>query len=54
MKNHGQDFPPGRQLFFVCRLRATRADQMMEQFGLYRGQARLLLILSHADGLTQS
>jgi DNA-binding MarR family transcriptional regulator len=40
----------------VCigRLQAIRTDQLMEKFGLYRGQAILLMILSHHDGLMHS
>jgi len=38
----------------IARLQASRADRFMEQIGLYRGQAILLLILSHKDGLTHS
>ena len=40
----------------VCigRLQASRTDQLMETIGLYRGQAILLMILSHHDGLMHS
>jgi DNA-binding MarR family transcriptional regulator len=38
----------------VCRLHHTRADQTMERFGLYRGQAVLLMILSRHEGITHS
>jgi DNA-binding MarR family transcriptional regulator len=38
----------------VCRLHHTRADQLMERIGLYRGQAILLMILSRHDGITHS
>lgn len=44
----------GRLLANVCRLHHTRADQFMEQIGLYRGQAVLLMILSERDGITHS
>lgn len=49
-----QEIPLGRLLGNLCRLQATRADQLMEQIGLYRGQGMLLLILSRQDGLTHS
>ena len=48
------EFSLGRLFFHVCRLRATHADQLMDQVGLYRGQARALLILSHDDGIMHS
>jgi DNA-binding MarR family transcriptional regulator len=38
----------------IGRLHAKRAHQIMEQVGLYRGQAFLLMILSRQDGLTHS
>jgi DNA-binding MarR family transcriptional regulator len=44
----------GRLLVSVCRLHHTRADQSMDKIGLYRGQARLLMILSELDGMTHS
>ena len=44
----------GRLLVNVCRLHATRADQFMEQLHLFRGQAILLMILAHHDGMTHS
>jgi DNA-binding MarR family transcriptional regulator len=44
----------GRLFVNVCRLHHTKADQCMEQFGLYRGQAILLMILSEKDGMTHS
>src|SRR5512134_105711 len=44
----------GRLLVSVCRLHHTRADQSMDRIGLYRGQAILLMILSHVDGITHS
>lgn len=44
----------GRQLINLCRLHGKRIDQAMERFGLFRGQAILLVILSHKDGLTHS
>jgi DNA-binding MarR family transcriptional regulator len=48
------DYSIGRLLFHVCRLRGTHAAQLMEQFGLFRGQARVLLILSHDNGIMHS
>jgi DNA-binding MarR family transcriptional regulator len=44
----------GHLMGSVCRLHHTRADQSMEQIGLYRGQAILLMILSRHDGITHS
>lgn len=44
----------GRLLAHVCRLHHTRADQRMEQIGLYRGQAFLLMNLSEQDNMTHS
>ena len=38
----------------VSRLQRTRADQLMDAIGLYRGQASLLMMLAHRDGLTHS
>lgn len=38
----------------IGRLHSKRAHQIMEQVGLYRGQAFLLMILSRQDGLTHS
>lgn len=46
--------PIGRLLADIHRLHAARLDQMMEQIGLYRGQAMLLLRLAEQDGLTHS
>ena len=48
------EWQPGRLLANICRLHATRADQLMDQIGLYRGQAILLLILSSQDGRTHT
>jgi hypothetical protein len=36
----------GRLMVNVCRLHHKRANQSMDQIGLYRGQAFLLMILS--------
>jgi DNA-binding MarR family transcriptional regulator len=44
----------GRLLVSVCRLHHTRADQSVERIGLYRGQAILLMILAHHEGITHS
>jgi len=48
------EFSLGRLLGHICRLQATRADQLMEQIGLYRAQAGMLLMLSDRDGLMNS
>jgi len=44
----------GLLLASIGRLHATLADRYLERIGLYRGQAMLLLILSHEEGLTHS
>jgi len=44
----------GWLLVSVCRLHYTRVDQSMDQIGLYRGQAFLLMTLSRLDGMTHS
>jgi DNA-binding MarR family transcriptional regulator len=44
----------GHLMVKVCRLHHTRADQLMDRIGLYRGQAILLMILSRHDGMTHS
>lgn len=44
----------GPLLANIGRLHSRRADHFMEHLGLYRGQAFLLMILSHHDGLTHS
>lgn len=44
----------GRLLAHVCRLHHTRADQLMDQIGLFRGQAFLLMNLSEQDNMTHS
>lgn len=50
--------PTERQIVHLilntCRLLGSRADRAMEEFGLFRGQAILLLILSDHDGMTHS
>jgi len=49
-----KDFSFDRLLAVIGRLQATRADQAMDKIGLFRGQAFLLMILSHHDGLTHT
>jgi DNA-binding MarR family transcriptional regulator len=49
-----KEFTFDRLLAVIGRLQATRADQAMDKIGLFRGQAFLLMILSHHDGLTHS
>jgi DNA-binding MarR family transcriptional regulator len=44
----------GRLLAHVCRLHHTRADQLMDHLGLFRGQAFLLMNLSEQDNMTHS
>lgn len=44
----------GKLIAKIGRLHALRVDRFMDRFGLYRGQAILLLILSEKDGLTHS
>ncbi|MHC1783769.1 MAG: MarR family winged helix-turn-helix transcriptional regulator [Anaerolineaceae bacterium] len=44
----------GHLVMNIARLLASRTDRSMEKFGLYRGQAYLLKILSEQDGLTHS
>jgi DNA-binding MarR family transcriptional regulator len=44
----------GQLLASVGRLHHTRADQSMDKIGLFRSQARLLMILSERDGLPHS
>ncbi len=53
-KNNPEEVKPGMLLANIGRLHAKRADRFMERFGLYRGQAILLKILSEKDGLTHS
>jgi len=52
-----QDFEEVQMGHFIVnlsRLLASRVDRTLEEIGLYRGQAVLLMILSHHDGLTHS
>jgi len=44
----------GRLLVINNRLQVTRLDQLMDQIGLFRGQAILLVVLAEGDGLTHS
>ena len=46
-----KNMPLGRLLANLGRQHAMRIDQLMEQVGLYRGQAILLLTLAEGDGL---
>jgi MarR family transcriptional regulator, organic hydroperoxide resistance regulator len=52
--NSTNNIPLGRLIADVGRLQASRLDQMMDEIGLYRGQAVLLIVLGEADGLTHS
>ncbi len=49
-----KDIRFGMLLGKIARMHATRADQLAERVGLYRGQAIMLLILSHHEGITHS
>ncbi len=49
-----EDLKIGPLLASIGRLHSRWADRMMEQVGLYRGQAILLMILSQQDGQTHS
>ncbi len=44
----------GRLFVGLARLHSTRADQVMDQIGLFRGQGMLLKFLSKFDGQTLS
>jgi DNA-binding MarR family transcriptional regulator len=44
----------GKLIFGIGRLHSTRADQMMDQIGLFRGQGMMLKFLSQFDGQTHS
>ena len=44
----------GPLLANIGRLHSRRADRFMEHLGLYRGQAFLLMVLSHHDGLAHN
>lgn len=43
-----------RLLFSIGRLHMTRADQLMDQIGLFHGQGMLLKFIARHDGLTHS
>jgi MarR family transcriptional repressor of mepA len=44
----------GKLFFSIGRLQSTRADQYLDQTGLFRGQGMLLKFLVHHDGMTHS
>jgi DNA-binding MarR family transcriptional regulator len=44
----------GKLIFGIGRLHSTRADQLMDQIGLYRSQGMLLKFLARFDGQTHS
>jgi MarR family transcriptional regulator, organic hydroperoxide resistance regulator len=44
----------GRLMANIGRLHSTKANHFMDQIGLYRGQAILMMTLSEQDGLTHS
>jgi MarR family transcriptional repressor of mepA len=44
----------GKLFFSIGRLQKARADQYLDQIGLFRGQGMLLKFLHHHDGLTHS
>ncbi len=44
----------GHLFMHIARLLASRADRSLDKFGLYRGQAGLLMMLSDREGLTHS
>ena len=46
-----ENMPLGRMLANLGRQHAMRIDQLMEQVGMYHGQAFLLLTLAECDGL---
>ena len=52
--NDPENIPLGRLLANLARTHAMRVDQAMDEIGLYRGQAILLLTLADQDGLTHS
>lgn len=62
--SHSSRMPPGvagnpkREVDFllsrVCRRHHTRAHQLLEEIGLYRGQPPLLHVLLEQPGLTQA
>lgn len=46
--------PVGKILADLCRTRATLADKLVDHYGIYHGQAILLMTLSNQDGITHS
>lgn len=54
LKNNPDEIKLGLLLANIGRLHARQADRLMERFGLFRGQAILLKILSERDDLTHS
>ncbi|MEN6482643.1 MAG: MarR family transcriptional regulator [Anaerolineaceae bacterium] len=46
--------PVGKILADLCRTRATLADKLVDNYGIYHGQAILLMTLSNQDGITHS
>jgi DNA-binding MarR family transcriptional regulator len=52
--NNPDELKFGQLMANIGRLHSTRADQVTERIGLYRGQAVLLMTLSEQDGLTHS
>ncbi len=54
MGDNPRTMPLGRMLANLARTHAMRVDQAMDEIGLYRGQAILLLTLAEQDGLTHT
>ena len=54
MGDNPRAMPLGRMLANLARTHAMRVDQAMDEIGLYRGQAILLLTLAEQDGLTHT
>ena len=46
--------PVGKILADLCRTRATLADKLVDNYGIYHGQAILLMTLSNQDGIPHS
>ncbi len=44
----------GRLFHWICRNHKKNADLMLERSGLHHGQARLLMILVHENGISHS
>jgi DNA-binding MarR family transcriptional regulator len=49
-----QHISPGKNFPRVNRMIKKSADLLLEKSGLHHGQARLLMILSHSDGMSHS